>query len=214
MAEIAHRRGRDTAAFTVLNEKYVRFCLYCLVISALVHSLYILYGAGPPSKPYQLREKKIEVIDVPDEIYVPPPPPEVERPEIPQEAEISENPEIEDTIEETSFNPFSPPVALPARKDQQEVFVAYDTPPQVVRPVKPDYPELAREAHAEGTVRVQVTIDETGRVVDAVVVSSDAIPSLEEAAIKAAKASLFKPAKQRDVPVKCRVILPFRFELN
>jgi protein TonB len=214
MAEIAHRRGRDTAAFTLLNEKYVRFCLYCLVVSAIAHTLYILYGAGPPSKPYQLREKKIEVIDVPDEIYIPPPPPEVERPEIPQEAEITENPDIEDTIEETSFNPFSPPVALPARTQDEQVFVAYDTPPQIVRKVEPPYPDLAREAHAEGIVKVQMTIDETGRVIEAVVVSSDAIPSLEEAALKAARAFLWRPAKQRDVAVKCRVTMDFRFELN
>ena len=33
-------------------------------------------------------------------------------------------------------------------------------------------------------------------------------------AVKAAYKCLFKPAKQRDVPVKARITLPFRFRLN
>jgi protein TonB len=174
---------------------------------------YLIFGPAPEPKPYQLREKKIEVIDIPDEIYVPPPPPEVERPQLPQEAEVSDEVDEEETIEETEFNPFQPPVAPPPRQ-QQEAFVAFDEPPRPIRIQKPEYPDLARQAHAEGVVHVQVTIDETGRVIDAVVVRSDTIKSLEEAAIRAARKCLFKPAKQRDVPVKARIVLPFRFKLN
>ena len=80
--------------------------------------------------------------------------------------------------------------------------------------IEPDYPELAIEARSEGTVFVQVTIDETGKVIEAVVVKSDVISALEQAALKAAKATPFRPAKQRDVPVTSRVVLPFRFRLK
>ncbi|MGD8394320.1 MAG: TonB family protein [Candidatus Eiseniibacteriota bacterium] len=196
-----------------LNSRYVRYCAYGLLISVVGHILYLTFGPAPEAKPYELREKKIEVIDIPDEIFIPPPPQEVERPQLPQEAEVSDEVDEEETIEETEFNPFQPPVA-PARQARQEAFVAFDTPPRAVRKVEPDYPELARQAHAQGTVHVQVTIDETGRVINAAVIKSDTIQSLEEAAIAAAYKFLFTPAKQRDVPVKARIVLPFRFRLR
>ena len=184
-----------------------------MLISIAGHVAYLIFGPAPEAKPYQLREKKIEVIDIPDEIYIPPPPQEVERPPLPQEAEVSDDVDEEETIEETEFNPFQPPVA-PRHDLRQEAFVAFDTPPKPIRIQKPEYPELARQAHAAGLVIVQVTIDETGRVVNAVVIKSDTIQSLEEAAIKASYKCLFKPAKQRDVPVKARITLPFRFRLS
>ena len=80
--------------------------------------------------------------------------------------------------------------------------------------VPAEYPELARQAEAEGVVNLLVTIDESGRVIAAKVQTSDAIESLEKAAIAAAMKWLFKPAKQRDKPVKVRIIIPFRFSLN
>jgi TonB family protein len=95
-----------------------------------------------------------------------------------------------------------------------EAFIAFDTPPERLLEVKPEYPTLAIEAHSQGVVLVMVTIDETGRVIEAVVVSSNVIAPLEAAAVKAARATPFRPAKQRDVPVKARVVLPFRFALT
>jgi protein TonB len=210
---IGQRTMRSGTEYWKLNSKYVRYVTYAFLISIVGHVAYLILGPAPEAKPYKLREKKIEVIDIPDEIYIPPPPQEVERPQLPQEAEVSDDVDEEETIEETEFNPFQPPVA-PARQERAEVFVAFDTPPKPIRIHKPEYPELARQAHAEGLVIVQVTIDETGRVINASVIKSDTIQSLEEAAIKAAYKCLFKPAKQRDVPVKARITLPFRFSLN
>jgi protein TonB len=95
-----------------------------------------------------------------------------------------------------------------------DFFVAFDTPPQRLVEIEPEYPDLAIEARSQGTVLVLVTIDETGRVIEAAVVQSDVISLLEQAALKAAKATPFRPAKQRDVPVISRVVLPFRFRLK
>jgi len=207
------RMMRSETAYAALNSKYTRYCTIGFVISVVGHLLYLTFAPAPEPKPYELREKKIEVIDIPDEIYVPPPPPEVERPTLPQEAVVSEDVDEEETIEETEFNPFQPPVA-PPRPQRQEAFVAFDDPPKPIKRVNAAYPDLARQAQAEGRVIVQVTIDETGRVIDAVVLKSDTIESLNDAAIAAAKKWLFKPAKQRDVPVKARIVLPFVFRLN
>jgi protein TonB len=217
MDHAPHRTGRAAAAFTRLNERYIRYCAYCLAISTAIHIVYILFGQGPPSRPYRYDEEAIQLVEIPDEIDIPPPPPEVERPEIPAipvEPEVSSDAETPtEPLPPTTLNPFAPPVAVPP-PPPEETFVAFDTPPQRVEVVEPVYPEIARELHAQGTVLVQVTVDETGKVIDAVVVESTTIEALEQAALKAARASQFRPAKQRDVPVKARIVIPFRFVLK
>lgn len=216
MDHAPHRTGRAEAAFTRLNERYIRYCAYCLVISTAIHLLYILFGQGPTSHPYQYEDESVQLIEIPDEIDIPPPPPEVERPEIPEipvEPEVSPDPDAPTVIlPPTTLDLFAPPAAVPP--PPAESFVAFDTPPQRIEVAEPDYPEIARDLHAQGTVLVQVTVDETGKVIEAVVVESTTIEALEQAALKAARASLFKPAKQRDVPVKARIVIPFRFVLK
>ena len=52
------------------------------------------------------------------------------------------------------------------------------------------------------------------RVVDAEVLESEVIRSMERAAIAAARQWLLKPAYQRDVPVPCRIVISFNFSLR
>lgn len=141
------------------------------------------------------------------------PPPEVQAPQLPTEMEISDDVSMDETIPETDFNPFAPP-EIPEDSGTGDSFYAFDTPPQAIKTASPAYPELARAAGAEGTVVVEVTIDENGRVVAARVVRSDTIKSLEESARKAAMDWLFTPAKQRDMAVKAKIVIPFEFNLN
>jgi len=220
--EYAHRAGRSTATFTQLNEKYVRTCLVCLVVSAGIHVLYLATGRGPTSKPYVYQDSPIQVLEVPFEIEVPPAPPEVVRSRVPRSLTPIEADVVESVPEAPDTSPFEPPPftpkafepgisALPA--SMPGGFVAFDTPPERLLEVKPEYPQLGVEAHSQGLVIVQVTIDETGKVIDAVILQSDVIEAIEDACLKAARATPFRPAKQRDVPVMSRVVLPYRFAL-
>jgi len=86
--------------------------------------------------------------------------------------------------------------------------------PLVLKRVVPVYPSLAREAGAEGTVKVQVTIDTSGRVAAAKVVESDTIQSLRTAAVEAAYGYRFSPARQQGHPVPAHVYLTFEFTLR
>ena len=117
-------------------------------------------------------------------------------------------------VMDTDFNPFQPPSIPTATATTPDDFVAFDSPPRLVHAEQPEYPDLARQAEAEGTVMIEVTIDENGRVIAARVFSSDTIEALESAALAAALKFLFEPAKQRDVPVKCRIHIPFGFGLG
>jgi protein TonB len=196
------------------KSKYLRVLEITLLIALAVHLIAIFTVPPYQIKPYQLRERKMQAIDVPEDIVIPPPPKEIEHPALPTELEISEDVGLDETIPETDFNPFAPPVIPEDSGSDATAFYAFDSPPQPIKQVSPQYPELARAAGAEGMVVVEVTIDETGRVIAARVVQSNTIQSLNEAAKQAAMGWLFTPAKQRDVPVKCRISIPFEFSLR
>jgi TonB family protein len=83
---------------------------------------------------------------------------------------------------------------------------------EAVTRVPPDYPEEARRAHVDGVVLIHALVDREGRVRDARVVKS--IPMLDEAAEKAVRQYVFKPALVNQKPVAAWVAVPVRFSLQ
>ena len=77
---------------------------------------------------------------------------------------------------------------------------------------QPAYPPLAKAARASGTVSVQVTVDESGAVVDAKAVSGH--PLLQSAAIAAARQAKFTPTLLSGKPVRVKGILTYNFVLE
>ena len=74
---------------------------------------------------------------------------------------------------------------------------------------KPAYPPIARQAHASGTVVVQVTIDENGGVISARAVSGH--PLLQAVAVAAARGARFSPTKLSGQPVKVTGVITYNF---
>ena len=74
---------------------------------------------------------------------------------------------------------------------------------------KPNYPPIARQAHASGTVVVQVTIDENGSVISAHAVSGH--PLLQAVAVSAARGARFSPTKLSGQPVKVTGVITYNF---
>jgi protein TonB len=74
---------------------------------------------------------------------------------------------------------------------------------------KPSYPPIARQAHASGTVVVQVTIDENGGVISAHAVSGH--PLLQAVAVAAARGARFSPTKLSGQPVKVTGVITYNF---
>ena len=74
---------------------------------------------------------------------------------------------------------------------------------------KPQYPPIARAAHAAGTVVVQVLIDENGSVVSAKAVSGH--PLLQAVAVAAARQARFSPTKLSGQPVKVTGVIQYNF---
>ncbi len=73
----------------------------------------------------------------------------------------------------------------------------------------PEYPEIARQASASGTVVVQVMIDEGGNVISATPVTGH--PLLRAAAVKAAREAKFSPTRLSGQPVKVSGVVTYTF---
>ncbi len=79
--------------------------------------------------------------------------------------------------------------------------------------VKPRYPEMARTQGIEGVVKLLLTIDAEGRVIDVKVIKGLGF-GLDEAAIAAARQLRFEPARLDGQGVESKLSLPMRFTLE
>ena len=155
----------------------------------------------------------IEQIDIPQtEQFDRPPPPA--RPSVPVESE-SEDIADDVTLEEFTLDEFDAWDAPPPPPEGPRVkFIPYDDPPVPLRPIKPKYPEIAQEAGIEGTVVVQVFVDERGRVKETVILKGIPNTGLDEAATQAIRLVRFKPARQRERAVGVWISIPVNFRLK
>lgn len=91
-------------------------------------------------------------------------------------------------------------------------FVYAEEYPELVTDAKPDYPDIAKEAGVEGTVYLRVLVGKDGRVLDVHI--DRGIPMLNDAAMKAARKWVFKPALNNNRPVSVWVSRPVKFSLH
>jgi protein TonB len=84
--------------------------------------------------------------------------------------------------------------------------------PRLVKRVEPGYPEIARQAHIQGTVILEATTDITGRVVGVKVLRS--VPLLDEAAVDAVRQWLYEPMVVNGRPRGVVFTVTLRFELK
>ena len=159
---------------------------------------------------------KFEDIENPRQLNRPPPPP---RPAIPIEApsdQVLEDVELTSTelnvAEETS------PPPPKSEESEEEYFVAVEDMPEPVggltaiqRAVV--YPEIARRAGLQGRVFILAYVNEKGEVTKAEVQRGIG-GGCDEAAVAAVRKAKFVPGRQRGKPVKVRVSIPIRFQLN
>src|SRR5215510_12025662 len=116
------------------------------------------------------------------------------------------------------FIPPPPPTSVPPTAETGE-----ETPKKIkvsggvlqgnaIKRVQPLYPPIAKAGRASGPVEVQITISETGEVIEASVISGH--PLLRDAALQAARQWLFALTELSGVPVKVQGILTFNFMLD
>src|SRR5580658_9413383 len=84
------------------------------------------------------------------------------------------------------------------------------TPPVLRTRTEATYPREALQASLEGTVGLEVVVDETGTVVDARVMAP-AGHGFDEAALDAVRRFAFEPARKNGVPIRSTVQLAYEF---
>ena len=89
-----------------------------------------------------------------------------------------------------------------------------DAPPRPKRAIKPDYPKGARQRGEQGSVVLEIEVAADGSCAAARVVSSSGFAELDAAAVAAAKAARFSPAKSDGHPVASSARLTLAFKLK
>jgi protein TonB len=93
------------------------------------------------------------------------------------------------------------------------VYTKVDVNPVPVKTPPPEYPQAMRRQGISGVVAVSIVIDEKG-VVTSTSVAKSSQPEFEAPAVDAVKKWKFKPAQKDGAPVKMKVTIPIRFNLE
>jgi TonB family protein len=94
--------------------------------------------------------------------------------------------------------------AVPCKDDIQ--------PPRLIKQVDPVYPEEARQKKIEGIVILSIKTDESGKVIDAMILRS--IPGLDDAALSAVKQWIYEPLILDGKAVRALFTVTVRFQLK
>ena len=86
--------------------------------------------------------------------------------------------------------------------------------PVAVTMVKPEYPQIARDAMVDGKVIVLVLVGRDGHVRDAKIEERHSVPMLDGVALEAARNWVFSPALVNGHPVSVWTAIPFDFILQ
>jgi TonB family protein len=105
--------------------------------------------------------------------------------------------------------PTPTPLPLPPRSRAPDRVPERLTQSRAIIKIKPDYPMSARKMNATGKVEVEITISETGLVIEATAVSGHL--AIRNPAVEAARKWVFKPATFNSKPVRVRSVLTFVF---
>src|SRR5262245_19444020 len=111
--------------------------------------------------------------------------------------------------------PTPTPVVKPAATPAPDAVVRLTsklTQGRVLRRVQPPYPVIAKQAHIQGSVQVQIEISDEGAVTHVTLLSGH--PLLRDAALQAAKQWLFIPTALNGQRVRAIGLLTFNFTLN
>jgi protein TonB len=211
-----------------LRRRYYRRVRTALVLAAALHGA--LFLMAPPYRPHPpvMRPDPIRLLPagtglhasdlapVPAEGTTEAPGPVVApAPASVRGAEVAEI-RSEQVLEPGTRPPGEPGGAGEGRLESEAppVYYGYDVAPRAIRTVEPGYPADARDSGFEGTVVINVNLDERGRILRAWVASASAPEILVSASLDAVYQFEFAPGTSRGVAVRSTVAIPFRFTLR
>jgi len=156
----------------------------------------------------------IEAVFIPEATEQPEPEMPKIKPDIPQIAEPTAEPPPEIQFDEVVAPPAETP--MPASNNAVAATEAVGTTAQELKTstrIEPTYPPASRRASEEGTVRLKVLVDESGRPKDVQIAQTSGFSRLDEAAKQAVRRWKFVAAKNtggQAVSVWTQVSITFR----
>lgn len=217
MSSVPVNNGIKMSANDLFKAQYNKYVRWATLVAIVLTLIGVMVSPKYVPNPYKLRQEEFEVVDIDDQeiIDIPPPPKAAPPPpkviEAAPDDEVSDDVDIADTLMDLDAAISS---SMPSfNLNEGTGFVASSENPSIIQWAKPQYPEIARRAQIEGTVIVKVLVGPDGSVKDAQILQG-VNPMLNKAAIAAARKCKFRPGKQRNIPVKAWMALPFAFRLH
>jgi len=219
--ERKHPGARETANDT-FKKSASNWLAYGVIGAVAAHfALFVLFPKLQAADLSGL-EESLEMIELPPEVRIPPPPEQIARPATPKVAAA----EIDDdvTIAPTTFdeNPVEnlPPPPKTGSPADRPSFIPYDVAPKlknakdIQKLLQRLYPAQLREAGVQGTVVLWIYIDENGKVQKSQVQKSSGYPAMDKAAIGTADQMKFSAAMNRDKRTPVWVAQAITFEVR
>lgn len=193
---------------------------WATVVAVAVHALLLVFLVAPRGESFISAAEDMEVIDVPPEIKIPPPPEEIARPATPV---ISDEPvEEEITIAETEIVenqevPEAPPPA-PLEEAPAEVGNTFTFTPFTVKPscrsgcsaedILRHVPPMLKRSGVNCTLTAGIRIDTSGNVTATDLLRSSGNSACDNAAMEWAKSTRWTTAYNRDQAVVVWIAQP------
>ena len=195
-----------------------------MIAATVVHFMVFQFWPTQTAEDVSFTAEELEMIELPPEIEIPPPPEAISRPATPVMATADIDDDI--TIAPTTFadNPVEDLPPPPTDDGIVDIASAPVFTPMTVRPeivnrgevqaaLMREYPPILRDSGIGGTVEVWFFISEEGRVLDSRVSESSGQVQFDEAALKVADVVRFSPALNRDQRVQVWIQLPITFQV-
>ena len=195
-----------------------------MITATVFHFMLFQFWPTQVADDVSFTAEEVELIELPPEIEIPPPPQAISRPATPVMAVTEIDDEI--TIAPTTFedNPIEDLPPPPTNDGAADISAAPVFTPMTVRPeiinrgavqaaLMREYPPILRDAGIGGTVEVWFFISEEGSVLDSRVSKSSGQVQFDQAALKVAGVVIFSPALNRDQTVQVWIQLPITFQV-
>ena len=196
-----------------------------IIAATVVHFMLFQFWPTLTAEDVSFTAEELEMIELPPEIEIPPPPEAISRPATPVMATADIDDDI--TIAPTTFeeNPIEDLPPPPTDDGAVDIAAAPVFTPMTVRPeirnrsdvmqaLMREYPPILRDAGIGGTVVVWFFISEEGVVQDRRVSRTSGQVQFDNAALEVASVIRFTPALNRDQRVAVWIELPITFEVQ
>jgi TonB family protein len=214
---------RNSALWVTANERFKSrsgdWMAIGVIAAVLAHGALFAFFPEMTADDIDFTGEEAEVVELPPEVEIPPPPEQISRPATPRVAAAALDEDI--TIARTDFesNPVEnlPPPPAGARPSEVPSYIPRDVEPvlknrsRLISLATQRYPTMLREAGISGTVGVYFFVSAEGEVTNAVVQRSSGYPQFDQVALQIAQQGEFDPAMNRDRPVGVWIVLPIVF---